>query len=82
MKKIITIAFTLFFLQIASSQNLSVKDTLINYFTNNNEKLDPVEGIWILNVETSLYTNDSIIGYSSNEFLSEWAIVKNNNLQP
>ena len=81
MKKIITIAFILFFLQITFAQNLSVKDTLINYFTNNYEKLDPVEGIWILNSETTLYEGDSIIAYQSFEFLSEWAIVKDKNIR-
>ena len=43
------------------------------YFTER-ESLDPIEGIWSLNVERSLYYNDSLINYEREDMRSEWAI--------
>jgi len=78
MKKIIALALTLISIQITYAQNLSIKDSLINYFDKQIDKLDPIEGIWVLNVEGTLYRNDSVIGNHFEEFRSEWAIKKDN----
>jgi S1-C subfamily serine protease len=55
------------------------KSDLINYF-DNAKSLDPIEGIWTVNVVGTLYSIDEKIGQDSEEFLSEWGIKRNDKL--
>lgn len=54
--------------------NFSFKE----YFDKRINNLDPIEGIWSLNVERTLYFYDSIIHKDYEEMRSEWAIAYNN----
>jgi len=63
--------------QQLSSQCYSSIDEYEQYFSQN-EDLDPIEGIWILNVERSLYQSGQLIDSEFQKDRSEWAIVKDN----
>lgn len=55
------------------------KSDLINYF-DNAKSLDPIEGIWTVNVVRTYFYFDEKIGQDSEEFLSEWGIKRNDKL--
>lgn len=71
-KGIITITLLILSLSSLFSQNI-IKSELINYF-DNAQKLDPIEGLWSLNVVRTLYYNDDVIGKETEEVRSEWGI--------
>ena len=81
MKKLISLLIAILFFQNNFAQDLTTKDSLVNYFGDHHNNLDPIEGLWVLNVETTLYHNDSIIRNQTEEFRSEWAVVKKNSIQ-
>jgi S1-C subfamily serine protease len=54
------------------SQN-TLKSELIDYF-DNSQNLNPIEGLWSLNVIRTQYHYDEIVGQDSEEIRSEWGI--------
>lgn len=77
-KQIKNIAFFLVFITNAFSQSEN-KEALINYF-DNAKNLDPIEGIWSLNVVNTLTYNNQIIMRDTDEVLSEWGIKRDDKL--
>src|SRR5690606_35909052 len=56
------------------------KDELINYFDNATQ-LDPIEGLWSLNVIRTLHFYEDIMVQETEEILSEWGIKQVNKLR-
>lgn len=52
------------------------KDNIMNYL-NHNKNLDPIEGIWTLNVDRTLYLRKDSIAHETEFNRSEWAVIKN-----
>lgn len=69
---IITLGLILLALNNLFSQVTS-KNELISYF-DNTKNLDPIEGLWTLNVINTLYYYDDIIEQSTDEVRSEWGV--------
>jgi len=78
MKIIFTILFTIILTGQIFSQN-SAKTRLLEYY-DNTEKLDPIEGLWSLNVIRTLYYYDEIITQETEEVRSEWGIKRHDKL--
>lgn len=78
-KGILTTLFLIFNICNSFSQ-ITSKNELIKHFdvTNN---LDPIEGIWSMNVVRTLYYYDDIVTQESEEILSEWGIIKYDDLR-
>lgn len=79
MKTILTLTLLLSYSTLMS-QELRDKSSLTNYF-DNQSSLDPIEGIWTLNVVRTLYFNNDIVGTQTEEIFSEWAVVRENKLR-
>lgn len=72
-KTILTLLITLSIYNVFG-QCLSGKMAFIDYFDKNS--IDPIEGIWTLNVERTLYFNGQVVSKETEEMRSEWAIIK------
>ncbi|MBR9831031.1 trypsin-like peptidase domain-containing protein [bacterium] len=79
MKKIILIVLFTCSLNNLFSQVVS-KVEMINYF-DSEKQLDPIEGLWSLNVIRTLYYHDDVIAQETEEILSEWGIKQVNKLR-
>jgi hypothetical protein len=73
---------TFFFILLSSYVNGQSADIIdfVTYFDQKKD-LDPIEGIWSVNVFRKLYYRDSLLLQENEEVISEWAIVKENALQ-
>ncbi len=73
MKKRTLIVIFSIFLVFNSFSQITSKSSLINYF-DSAQSLDPIEGLWSLNVVRTLYYFDDIIGQETEEVRSDWGI--------
>ena len=81
MKKIALITLLLALsIQSITSQNQTVKDSLINAFDNRPQDLDPMEGIWVFGMTKRIYDIDSLISESRDYSTSEFSISKKNKI--
>lgn len=71
-QRTLTAIFSIFLVFNSFSQ-ITSKSSLISYF-DNAQSLDPIEGLWSLNVVNTLYKNGYIIGQETEEVRSEWGI--------
>jgi S1-C subfamily serine protease len=79
MKIVLTISLLLIYSTLLS-QEFRDKVNITNYF-DSQSNLDPIEGIWTLNVVRTLYFNNEIVGTETEEILSEWTVVRENKLR-
>ncbi len=79
MKKRILTAILSIFLAYNSFSQITSRSSLIDYF-DNAQGLDPIEGLWSLNVIRTLYYYDEIIAQETEEVRSEWGIKRNDKL--
>lgn len=79
MKRITLTAIFSIFLVVNLFSQTTTKSELMNYF-DNAKKLDPIEGLWSLNVIRTLYYFNNIIGQETEEIRSEWGIKRYDNL--
>ena len=66
---------------LGQSIKLKDKESFIIYF-DEQDSLDAIEGIWSLNVINTLYDkHGKVVGQSLDEFLSEWAIMREDKIR-
>jgi hypothetical protein len=56
------------------AQKQSSEEDFKEYFISNHEQLDPIEGIWVVNVNRSLYLGDELLVSEVEENISQWAV--------
>ncbi|MCS6974170.1 MAG: hypothetical protein NZM13_06765 [Cyclobacteriaceae bacterium] len=60
-----------------NGQGIRTRKEIIRYLDKNKDRLDPIEGIWSLNVINSLYDKrGNVVKQSYDENRSSWAIVR------
>lgn len=74
MKKVTLTFLTILNIYNVFGQCLSSKTAFVDYFDKNT--LDPIEGIWTLNIERTLYFNGQYVSKETEAMRSEWAVIK------